>query len=58
MPCVGGYVDKAMPTDTGWINKLNGGDVHYGNKAVGVISLPVLALRKFPNTLTARHTVF
>lgn len=38
MPCVGGYVDKAMPTDTGWINKLNGGDVNYGNKAVGVIS--------------------
>ncbi|MCX6324006.1 MAG: AAA family ATPase [Sphingobacteriales bacterium] len=38
MPCVGGYVDKAMPTDTGWVNKLNGGDVNYGNKAVGVIS--------------------
>jgi len=38
MPCVGGYVDKALPTDTGWINKTNGGDVNYGNKTIGVIS--------------------
>lgn len=38
MPCVGGYVDKAMPTDSGWINKTNGGDVNYGNKPIGVIS--------------------
>lgn len=38
MPCVGGYVDKALPTDTGWINKTNGGDVNYGNKSIGVIS--------------------
>lgn len=38
MPCVGGYVDKAMPTESGWKNKLNGGDVNYGNKSIGVIS--------------------
>lgn len=39
MPCVGGYVDKAIPTnDSGWTNKLNGGDVNYGNKAVGILS--------------------
>jgi type III restriction enzyme len=38
MPCVGGYVDKDIPTETGYLNKLNGGDVHYGNKAVAIIS--------------------
>lgn len=39
MPCVGGYVDKAIPSnDSGWTNKLNGGDVNYGNKSVGLIS--------------------
>ena len=39
MPCVGGYVDKAIPTnDSGWTNKLNGGDIHYGNKPVGILS--------------------
>jgi chromosome segregation protein len=38
MPCVGGYVDKALPSDTGWLNKVNGGDVNYGNKPIGVIS--------------------
>jgi chromosome segregation protein len=38
MPCVGGYVDKALPTDAGWLNKTNGGDVNYGNKSIGVIS--------------------
>lgn len=38
MPCVGGYVDKAISTESGYQNKLNGGDVNYGNKAVGLIS--------------------
>ena len=38
MPCVGGYVDKAISTDTGYRNKLDGGDVHYGNKSIAVIS--------------------
>lgn len=37
--CLGGYVDKAIPTnDSGWTNKLNGGDVNYGNKSVGLLS--------------------
>lgn len=38
MPCVGGYVDKALSSETGWLNKLNGGDINYGNKAIGVLS--------------------
>ncbi|MHB1177271.1 MAG: TrlF family AAA-like ATPase [Daejeonella sp.] len=39
MPCVGGYVDKAIPTgDSGWTNKLNGGDINYGNKPVSIVS--------------------
>ncbi len=38
MPCVGGYVDKEMSTDSGYLNKLNGGDHNYGNKAIGVVS--------------------
>ena len=38
MPCVGGYVDKAISTETGYLNKLNGGDVHYGNKSIALIS--------------------
>jgi len=38
MPCVGGYVDKDIPTESGYLNKLNGGDVNYGNKAVAIIS--------------------
>lgn len=38
MPCVGGYVDKAISNDTGYQNKLNGGDVNYGNKSVAIIS--------------------
>ncbi|MFD2164500.1 TrlF family AAA-like ATPase [Paradesertivirga mongoliensis] len=39
MPCVGGYVDKSIPTnDSGWTNKLDGGDINYGNKSVGILS--------------------
>lgn len=38
MPCVGGYVDKAISSDTGYLNKINGGDVNYGNKPVALIS--------------------
>lgn len=38
MPCVGGYVDGDLSTETGWLNKLNGGDVNYGHKAIGIIS--------------------
>jgi type III restriction enzyme len=38
MPSVGGYVDKAISDETGYQNKLNGGDVNYGNKSIGVIS--------------------
>lgn len=38
MPCVGGYVDKDISTDTGYLNKLNGGDVNYGNKSLGLFS--------------------
>ena len=38
MPCVGGYVDKAISSDSGYQNKINGGDVHYGNKSIAVIS--------------------
>lgn len=38
MPCVGGYVDKAISTESGYQNKLNGGDVNYGNKSIALIS--------------------
>ncbi|MEA4940794.1 MAG: AAA family ATPase [Christensenella sp.] len=38
MPCVGGYVDKEISSDAGYINKINGGDINYGRKAIGVIS--------------------
>ena len=38
MPCVGGYVDKAISTEIGYQNKLNGGDVNYGNKSIALIS--------------------
>ena len=38
MPCVGGYVDKKIPTGSGWKNKVDGGDPNYGNKPIGVIS--------------------
>lgn len=38
MPCVGGYVDKEISNDTGYQNKLNGGDVNYGNKSIAIIS--------------------
>lgn len=38
MPCVGGYVDKAISNDTGYQNKINGGDVNYGNKPLALIS--------------------
>jgi len=38
MPCVGGYVDKAISNDTGYQNKINGGDVNYGNKSIALIS--------------------
>ncbi|PKG42670.1 TrlF family AAA-like ATPase [Psychroflexus sp. MES1-P1E] len=38
MPCVGGYVDKAISNDSGYQNKINGGDVNYGNKPVALIS--------------------
>lgn len=38
MPCVGGYVDKAISTESGYLNKLNGGDVNYGNKSIALIS--------------------
>jgi len=38
MHCVGGYVDKNISQDLGYINKINGGDVHYGNKAIAIIS--------------------
>ncbi|MDZ4708775.1 MAG: AAA family ATPase, partial [Saprospiraceae bacterium] len=38
MPCVGGYVDKIVPTESGYQNKINGGDVNYGYKSIAVIS--------------------
>jgi chromosome segregation protein len=38
MPCVGGYVDKAISTESGYQNKINGGDVNYGNKTIALIS--------------------
>lgn len=38
MPCVGGYVDKAISSESGYQNKINGGDVNYGNRSIAVIS--------------------
>ncbi|MEN6312738.1 MAG: TrlF family AAA-like ATPase [Clostridiaceae bacterium] len=38
MPCVGGYVDGNISTETGYQNKINGGDRNYGEKAIGVLS--------------------
>ncbi len=38
MPCVGGYVDKEISTESGYQNKINGGDVNYGNKSIALIS--------------------
>ena len=38
MPCSGGYVDKVISDEAGYRNKLNGGDVNYGNKAIAIIS--------------------
>jgi len=38
MPCVGGYVDKAISNESGYQNKINGGDVHYVNKSIALIS--------------------
>jgi len=36
MPCVGGYVDGALPTDAGFLSKINGKDRNYGFKSVAV----------------------
>jgi len=38
MPCVGGYVDKAISDEAGYQNKINGGDVNYGNKSIALLS--------------------
>ena len=38
MPCVGGYVDGAISSEPGYLNKINGGDHNYGKKAIGVVS--------------------
>ena len=38
MPCVGGYVDKSISDESGYQNKINGGDVNYGNKSIALIS--------------------
>lgn len=38
MPCVGGYVDKDISNEPGYTNKLNGGDINYGYKSIGVMS--------------------
>ena len=38
MPCVGGYVDKDISDESGYQNKLNGGDVNYGYKSIGIVS--------------------
>lgn len=38
MPCSGGYVDKAISKDSGYQNKISGGDVNYGNKSIALIS--------------------
>jgi len=36
MPCVGGYVDREMPQDEGFLNKINGKDRNYGFKSIAV----------------------
>jgi len=36
MPCVGGYVDGVLPTDAGFLSKINGKDRNYGFKSVAV----------------------
>lgn len=38
MPCVGGYVDKAISNEPGYQNKISGGDVNYGNKSIALLS--------------------
>lgn len=38
MPCVGGYIDKAISNESGYLNKLNGGDINYGSKSIALIS--------------------
>ena len=38
MPCVGGYVDKMISDEAGYLNKINGGDIHYGNKSIALLS--------------------
>ncbi|AKA35383.1 TrlF family AAA-like ATPase [Flagellimonas lutaonensis] len=38
MPCVGGYVDKEISQESGYQNKINGGDANYGNKSIGLVS--------------------
>lgn len=38
MPCVGGYVDKAISNEGGYQNKINGGDINYGNKSIALLS--------------------
>lgn len=38
MPCVGGYVDKVISDEAGYQNKINGGDVNYGNKSIALLS--------------------
>ncbi len=38
MPSVGGYVDKTISNEAGYQNKINGGDVNYGNKSIALIS--------------------
>lgn len=38
MPCVGGYVDKTISEEAGYQNKINGGDVNYGNKSIALLA--------------------
>lgn len=38
MPCVGGYVDKTISNEAGYQNKINGGDVNYGNKSIALLA--------------------
>jgi len=38
MPCVGGYVDKLISDEAGYQNKINGGDINYGNKSIALLS--------------------
>jgi len=38
MPCVGGYVDKAISENTGYKNIINGKDENYGSKSIACIS--------------------